>query len=597
MCQKSYSVTFDKSNKTEYIENRKVVAEMGRISMPQGKGSQLHNRRDYEKIGREIPDNINSLMTHENVTIVDKDIRSAYREIFGEVLQEYNSRQKRSDRKIDDYYEHILKSKNGEKPFYEDVLQWGRMEDFRAEPQLREKAKECLVEYARTFEARNPNLKLIGAYVHMDEASPHLHLDYIPVAKGYKTGLQARNSLDKAMKQMGYTPVKESRKNNATKLWKENEREYFGELCRSKGLKVEAERSLGRKQFTVSEFKEAQNEMLEEIKADMLPVIENYNTRKDEALNAAIQAKGKAQAEKARYESFKVLADEQAKLIDETSNRIQEKSAELDEKLEKLSAMNELSEKVDKAHTLREQKYSIENHTIEAKKSLFGKIEAPERTGVFVEGLKKEQVQNIFSRYIFNKSIEETYNSMKSWVQEQKDKIDKYYKDLNARIKVLTRQKDTLTAEIENIKQIRHSLEPLRKEVASLQKSKDILTRNIRTAYQERFHIREKRKDEELWLLSYHDMLAVIYNDGRLKRISDVSLTNNLPADIQKDLKGGLCKICVYEPEKSVQIPQRVLDELIDKIDKTKPVSQDVANLINQTNEVEEVIQEHHLRL
>lgn len=154
------------------------------------------------------------------------------------------------------------------------------MEDFRAEPQLREKAKECLVEYARTFEARNPNLKLIGAYVHMDEASPHLHVDYIPVARGYKTGLQARNSLDKAMKQMGYTPVKESRKNNATKLWKENERAYFGELCRSKGLKVEAERSLRRKQFTVSEYKEAQNEMLEEIKADVLPVIENYNARK-----------------------------------------------------------------------------------------------------------------------------------------------------------------------------------------------------------------------------------------------------------------------------------------------------------------------------
>lgn len=136
-----------------------------------------------------------------------------------------------------------------------------------------------------------------------------------------------------------------------------------------------------------------------------------------------------------------MLADEQAKLIDETSNRIQEKSAELDEKLEKLSALNELSEKVDNAHTLREQKYIIENHVIEPKKSLFGKIEATERTGVFIQGLNKEQVQNIFSRYIFNKSIEDTYNSMKSWVQEQKDKIDKYYKDLNARIKVLTRQK------------------------------------------------------------------------------------------------------------------------------------------------------------
>lgn len=571
---------------------------MGRISMPQGKGSQLHNRRDYEKIGREIPDNINTLMTHENVIIVDKDIRVAYREIFGEYLQEYNSKQKRSDRKIDDYYEHILKSKNGEKPFYEDVLQWGRMEDFKAEPRLKEKAKECLVEYARTFEARNSNLKLIGAYVHMDEASPHLHLDYIPVAKGYKTGLQVRNSLDKAMKQMGYTPVKESRQNNATKLWKENERAYFAELCRSKGLKVEAERNLGRKQFTVSEYKDAQKEMLEEVKADILPVIENYNKQKDDALNAAIQAKGKAHAEEARYESFKELADEQAKLIDETSNRIQETSAELDEKLEKLSALNELSEKVDNAHTLREQKYIIENHVIEPKKSLFGKIEVPERTGVFIQGLNKKQVQNIFSRYIFNKSIEDTYNSMKSWVQEQKDKIDKYYKDLNARIKVLTHQRDTLTTEVENIKQIRHSLEPLRKEVANLKKSKDILTRDINMAYQERFNVRERRKDEELWLLAYDKKLAVMYTDGSLKRIYDVSSSNNrLPADVQRDINAGLCKLCVYEPEKSIQIPQRILDELIDKIDKTKPISKDLSNIINQSDEVEEVIQEYHLRL
>lgn len=571
---------------------------MGRISMPQGKGSQLHNRRDYEKIGREIPDNINTLMTHENVIIVDKDIKVAYREIFGEYLQEYNSKQKRSDRKIDDYYEHILKSKNGEKPFYEDVLQWGRMEDFKAEPRLKEKAKECLVEYARTFEARNPNLKLIGAYVHMDEASPHLHLDYIPVAKGYKTGLQVRNSLDKAMKQMGYTPVKESRQNNATKLWKENERAYFAELCQSKGLKVEAERNLGRKQFTVSEYKDAQKEMLEEVKADILPVIENYNKQKDDALNAAIQAKGKAHAEEARYESFKELADEQAKLIDETSNRIQETSAELDEKLEKLSALNELSEKVDNAHTLREQKYIIENHVIEPKKSLFGKIEVPERTGVFIQGLNKEQVQNIFSRYIFNKSIEDTYNSMKSWVQEQKDKIDKYYKDLNARIKVLTHQRDTLTTEVENIKQIRHSLEPLRKEVANLKKSKDILTRDINTAYQERFNVRERRKDEELWLLAYDKKLAVMYTNGSLKRIYDVSSSNNrLPADVQRDINAGLCKLCVYEPEKSIQIPQRILDELIDKIDKTKPISKDLSNIINQSDEVEEVIQEYHLRL
>lgn len=240
--------------------------------MPQGKGSQLHNRRDYEKIGKAIPDNIQSYRTYQNVTIVDKDIRAAYKEIFENVLQEYNKRQKRADRRIDDYYEHILKSKNGEKPFYEDVIQWGSMEDFRADPRLREKAKECLVEYARTFEARNPNLKLIGAYVHMDEASPHLHLDYIPVASGYKTSLQARNSLDKAMKQMGYVPVKESRINNATKLWKEHERAYFGELCRSKGLKVEAERK-ARGSLSVDEYKEAKSNMLDGLKENKKALI------------------------------------------------------------------------------------------------------------------------------------------------------------------------------------------------------------------------------------------------------------------------------------------------------------------------------------
>ena len=400
------------------------------------------------------------------------------------------------------------------------------------------------------------------------------------------------------MKQMGYTPVKESRQNNATKLWKENEREYFGELCRSKGLNVEAERNLGRKQFTVSEYKDAQKEMLEEVKADILPVIKNYNKQKDDALNAAIQAKGKAHAEEARYESFKELADEQAKLIDETSNRIQEKSAELDEKLEKLSALNELSEKVDNAHTLREQKYIIENHVIEPKKSLFGKIEATERTGVFIQGLNKEQVQNIFSRYIFNKSIEDTYNSMKSWVQEQKDKIDKYYKDLNARIKVLTHQRDTLTTEVENIKQIRHSLEPLRKEVANLQKSKDILTRDIRRIYNEKYTVKPIKSSNDLWYLASNNRLGLEYDDGHIELIKTSGPTSNkLFPEYERDIRAGICRMIEYIPEPKIQIPQRILDELIDKIDKTKPISQDVANLINQSDEVEEVIQQHHLRL
>ena len=211
---------------------------MGRLSMPQGKGSQMHNRREYEKYGKPTPDNIDVSKSSENIILVDKDIKQAYREIFGEALEQYNAKQKRADRKIEDYCDHIKKSKNGEKLFYEDVVQWGSKDDFQ-NPQTRERAKEALVKYVEGFEERNPNLKLIGAYIHMDEASPHLHLDYVPVAHGYTRGLATRNSLDKAMKEMGFQPEKESRKNNATKLWKENERSVFGEICRNMGLEVE----------------------------------------------------------------------------------------------------------------------------------------------------------------------------------------------------------------------------------------------------------------------------------------------------------------------------------------------------------------------
>ena len=245
---------------------------MGRVSMSQGKGSQMHNRREYEKYGKPTPDNIDVSKSHENITLVDRDIKEAYREIFGEALDKYNAKQKRADRKIEDYCDHIKKSKNGEKLFYEDVVQWGSKDDFQ-NPQTRERAKEALVKYVEGFEERNPNLKLIGAYIHMDEASPHLHLDYVPVAHGYSRGLSTRNSLDRAMKEMGFAPENESRKNNATKLWKESERSYFGEICRSMGLEVEMERQSTRKNLSVEEYKDARDEMLGNIEQEKEAIV------------------------------------------------------------------------------------------------------------------------------------------------------------------------------------------------------------------------------------------------------------------------------------------------------------------------------------
>ena len=240
---------------------------MGSISMPQGRGNRQHNLRNYGE--GKLPSNIDVTRTDQNIVWKDETITHAYHRIFDDAVSEYNAKQKRKDRQIKDYRTHILNSKNGEKEFYEDVLQWGKQEDFIEHPEWRDIAKECLLEYIEGFEDRNPGLELIGAYIHMDEASPHMHFDYIPVAEGYKTGVQKRNSLDRAMRNLiavrtgsEYSPRPDEKDasgkctDNATKQWKEMERAHFKKICVRRGLVVDGEiKTPERDSLSVLEYK------------------------------------------------------------------------------------------------------------------------------------------------------------------------------------------------------------------------------------------------------------------------------------------------------------------------------------------------------
>lgn len=240
---------------------------MGSISMPQGRGNRQHNLRNYGE--GKLPSNVDVSRTEQNIVWKDETTAHAYHRIFDDAVSEYNAKQKRKDRQIKDYRTHILNSKNGEKEFYEDVLQWGKQEDFIEHPEWREIAKECLLEYIEGFEERNPGLELIGAYIHMDEASPHMHFDYIPVATGYKTGVQKRNSLDRAMRNLiavrtgsEYFPRPDEKDasgkciDNATKQWKEMERAHFKKICIRRGLAVDGEiKTPERDSLSVLEYK------------------------------------------------------------------------------------------------------------------------------------------------------------------------------------------------------------------------------------------------------------------------------------------------------------------------------------------------------
>lgn len=127
-----------------------------------------------------------------------------------------------------------------------------------------EKAAKVLEKYAQTFQERNPNLYLFNCVLHMDEATPHLHMDYIPVAHGYKSGMETRNSLTKALQQMGFDKAK-SRNENETVAWQKREREYLTELCREQGIEIDV-LGVSRDNLTLPEYKVAMRkvESLEE---------------------------------------------------------------------------------------------------------------------------------------------------------------------------------------------------------------------------------------------------------------------------------------------------------------------------------------------
>ena len=168
------------------------------ISAMRGKGSLTHNRRDF------IAENVDSSRTPLNVEYRNEDIRTVYHELFDDALARYNEKQTRKDRVIDDYYEKIRTGKQ-EKLFEELIIQIGNKDDMNALSENGQLARQMLDEYMQSFQQRNPTLRVFSAHLHMDEATPHLHIDFIPFTTGSKRGLETRVSLKKALEALGFT--------------------------------------------------------------------------------------------------------------------------------------------------------------------------------------------------------------------------------------------------------------------------------------------------------------------------------------------------------------------------------------------------------
>ena len=191
------------------------------ISAMRGKGSLTHNRRDF------IAENVDSSRTPLNVEYRNEDIRTVYHELFDDALAHYNEKQTRKDRVIDDYYEKIRTGKQ-EKLFEELIIQIGNKDDMNASSENGQLARQMLDEYMQSFQQRNPTLRVFSAHLHMDEATPHLHIDFIPFTTSSMRGLETRVSLKKALEALGFAGGTKS--HTELNQWIESEKQALASI-------------------------------------------------------------------------------------------------------------------------------------------------------------------------------------------------------------------------------------------------------------------------------------------------------------------------------------------------------------------------------
>ena len=262
-----------------------------------------HNIRDQKATGRQK--HIDKSLSHMNEMLVDEEPRDAYKRIFGVALDEYNAKQTRPERRIKDYYDHICADEK-KHPVYEMIVQVGDRYDTGIDAPTE---RAIIKEFIADWPVRNPNLELIGAYIHADETDGtlHAHIDYIPVARGYKRSLSVQNGLVSALGQQGFEMEKHGSE-TAQIRWERRENQALEEICNAHG--IEAVHPLkGEKHLSTPEYI-AKQQALGEISSDIVKADAELVETRLEALRATTMLQGLEGQVKAHETQIDVLQGE-----------------------------------------------------------------------------------------------------------------------------------------------------------------------------------------------------------------------------------------------------------------------------------------------
>ena len=297
-----------------------------------GTGSLAHNRRDF------IAENVDPDRVQLNICYRNENLKEVYKELFDEAVERYNVG-KRKDRQITNYYEKIRQGKQ-EKLFHEVIFQIGNREDMAVGTEAGDLAVNVLDEYVKDFQKRNPTLRVFSCYLHQDEATPHLHIDFIPYVTGWKgKGMDTRVSLKQALKSLGFQGG--NKHDTELNQWINHEKEVLAETAKQYGIEWEQkgthEEHLDVYNFKKKERKKEVQELEQEKEhltaekeeltaqiAESRADIQNLKDDKEQAIKAKQEAEQKAGSAEKELKSLEDRREQLQPIMDSVSKEIKE---------------------------------------------------------------------------------------------------------------------------------------------------------------------------------------------------------------------------------------------------------------------------------
>ena len=301
------------------------------ISFMTGKGSVNHNSRKFHA------KNTDPERSCLNVEYCNENVKDVYHELFDEALARYNEKQTRSDRRIDDYYEKIRSGKQ-EKPFHEIILQIGDKDNMGAKTENGRLAAKVLDKYMRDFQRRNPTLRVFSAYLHMDEATPHLHIDFVPYTTGSRRGIDTRVSLKQALSALGFKGG--TRRETELNQWVAYEKEQLAAVMLEHGIEWE-KKGTHEKHLSVLDFEK------KERAKEVAELEQSISDGKERLSDIQIQHRKAVQETEQIRQKDEAIRQEVSELS-ETSDLLKEQATTLAEDKKKLLSDNVKLEKQQK---------------------------------------------------------------------------------------------------------------------------------------------------------------------------------------------------------------------------------------------------------